>query len=188
MMNEDIKIFPEDESAATYRTDIKGWVSRQGHYYGADERSARWDGATHKKCECGCVYDKNSYCEKCSYAKQKEKFFALHEKEWDRKRPVYSVCFDRYFFSEGDLNDYLYDEIMLDDENPKNYYAQAKLIICDPVYASEIEPYDYYSGDLPEEGDVPTEIQEAFDELNTTIRQSKAVLSYVPGKYRVKCW
>ena len=44
-------IMEESPEAAEYRTDISGWVSCNGNYYGKDERMARYDGATHKEWE-----------------------------------------------------------------------------------------------------------------------------------------
>lgn len=40
MSDKSVIMFDSPE-AATYRTDIKGWVSRDGRYYGEDERGAR---------------------------------------------------------------------------------------------------------------------------------------------------
>jgi len=52
MDNNDSKIIMFDSNeAANFQTGLSGWVSRQGHYWGNDERAARYDGCTHTHCE-----------------------------------------------------------------------------------------------------------------------------------------
>lgn len=52
VMTDDI-VFEADDVAANYQTNISGWVSRNGFFYGNNEQSARRDGATHVLCsEC----------------------------------------------------------------------------------------------------------------------------------------
>ena len=46
-------LFTSDE-AAKYTDGISGWVSRDGFFWGKDERAARYHGCTHVLCEdCG---------------------------------------------------------------------------------------------------------------------------------------
>ena len=54
----------------------------------------------------------------------------------------------------------------------------------EPTRAHEIEPYDLYSDDLPEDGKLPSDIEDAFKELNEVIRESKTILSWSPGSLR----
>jgi hypothetical protein len=42
---------------------------------------------------------------------------------------------------------------------------------------------EFYESDLPEDGEVPSDLFAAFEELNKTIRESKIILSWVTGKY-----
>ena len=56
--------------AAHYQTGIKGWVSRQGHYFGDGPQSedmARYDGCTHVACrKCGAPTKKGwTACNSC---------------------------------------------------------------------------------------------------------------------------
>ena len=46
-------ILNTSDEAAHFVTGLSGWVSRHGHFYGNDERLARYDGCTHTVCECG---------------------------------------------------------------------------------------------------------------------------------------
>jgi hypothetical protein len=55
------------------------------------------------------------------------------------------------------------------------------LIICVPNYPRQIDG-DYWSDDLPEDGDLPTELEKAVDAFNKVIRNLQP-LSWSPGKY-----
>ena len=44
-MSETKIVLLEDAEAATLKT-VTGWVSRDGLFFGSDERTARWSGAT----------------------------------------------------------------------------------------------------------------------------------------------
>ena len=69
MANAAIVIFNSAE-AATYKTDLKGWVSRDGMYFGENERTARWSGCTHMTCVCGAVHEKGrTVCRSCEAIK-----------------------------------------------------------------------------------------------------------------------
>ena len=168
-------ILPDSPEAATYQT-VSGWVSAKGHFYGKDERLARYDGSTHRPCsECGELIEKNSYCRPCHAKKEIAKYDAMPRKEWDGTTPLYSETADQYFFSEDELRDY--SEV----EGPT--IEEMRLTICVPTYAGEIEPSELYERELPEEGDIPEELQKAFDDLNEFIRESKIILSWTPGKF-----
>jgi hypothetical protein len=77
-----------DDVAAEYRTDISGWVSRDGIFFGKDERTARWAGCTHVLCgDCGKPTIKGHiYCSDCNYKRIVEKYKALPQSTWDGNR------------------------------------------------------------------------------------------------------
>ena len=58
-----------------------------------------------------------------------------------------------------------------------------RLVICDPQYARQIDAEDHYSDELPEDGDLPPELEEAFERLNEAIRSCRTPLSWIPGKF-----
>jgi hypothetical protein len=168
-------ILSESPEAAKLET-VTGWVSRRGFFYGKDERLARYDGSTHRPCsECGELIEKNGYCRPCHAKKEIAKFEAMPRKKWDGVGMLYSDAEDRYFYGMDDVDDYC------DSEEVKP--EALRLIICEPTYAGEVDAAEFYENDLPEEGDVPRELQEAFDELNEFIRESKIILSWHPGKF-----
>ena len=73
------------------------------------------------------------------------------------------------------------------DEN-ETEIEDLRLIICEPVFAHEIDPEEYYQDLLPtdEEGSLPAEIEEAFGRLNEAIRACRTPLSWKPGKFAVR--
>lgn len=180
---EAIIILPESNESAEYRTDIKGWVSADGHWY-LDEHIARWAGATHIHCEeCGEIIPKNGYiiCDKCRDKKDKERYYAMPEGEWVSGVPVTMMDGDKYFWDEDDILEYVYNnEIKIED---------MMLVICKPVCAREIEPDEYYGDDLPLEQRLEIVNKGLYDKImkvNEYIRRYKPVLSWTPGKYRVR--
>jgi hypothetical protein len=59
-------------------------------------------------------------------------------------------------------------------------------LICEPVFAEEIDPGEYYYDLLSEDSPIPAEIEEAFERLNAAIRDCKTPLCWEPGKFAVK--
>ncbi len=172
-------ILPSDDAAATLQT-VTGWVSAKGHFYGVDERLARYDGSTHRPCsECGALIDKNAYCTPCHEKKELQKYEKMPRKKWDGEAMLYSDVADKYFYSDEDLQGYL--------EWNGEPASSLRLIICEPVYATEIEIADVYEDSLPTDDDyrVPRELVDAFEELNTVLREEKIILSWTPGKFAV---
>ena len=101
-LKEEEIILPSSDQAATYETNISGWVSKKGHFYGKDERLARWDGSTHSTCDqCKKVIEKGRViCNECHAKNNNERYKAKEYKEWDYSTPVYSETLDKYFFDE----------------------------------------------------------------------------------------
>jgi hypothetical protein len=68
-------IFPQSPQAATFRTELEGWVSRHGIFYGDNEYAARFNGCTHGICACGQLREKNyASCKACRQATEDAKF------------------------------------------------------------------------------------------------------------------
>lgn len=167
-------ILGTSDEAAKIET-VTGWMSRTGRFWGKDERAARYDGSTHRLCSCGEVIEKQGYCRPCADKKEAEKFAAMERKEWDGTTPLCLYHADRYFWDIDELTDYCEENEVQPD--------QLNLVICEPIYAREIDPNEYYHDDLPEDGEVDSELEAAFEELNKLIRESKPILSWMPGKF-----
>jgi hypothetical protein len=159
MSNQPMVLYDSPE-AATYQTGLTGWVSRDGRFWDTDEHMARWSGCTHKKCpNCGTINEVSSFCKPCRDKEMNEKFAAFPVEKWDGDTPLCIFDTDKYFFGESVL-DWLRD-------HPE---AQDVLICkCKPGYLSLIDQ-DNWADDLPEDGELPSEVSIALDALNAAIR------------------
>jgi hypothetical protein len=168
-------ILPSSDEAAIKKT-VTGWMSRNGRFFGDDELLARYDGSTHRECPmCGKVINKYEYCHDCHTKANIEKYQKMERRDWNGKDGIYSQEKDKWFWSYEELDDYIeYNDITVDD---------LLLIIGRPTYAREIDPLEYYEGDIPDEGDLPEDLFLAFDTLNKYIRESKMILSWRPSKF-----
>lgn len=181
-MSDDNIITPDSPEAAQYRTDIRGWVSRNGKFYGEKghaEHAARYEGATHLRCEgCGAIYPKSYWtvCDDCRAKSDLERYLARPRAKWDGKAMLYSETLDMFFDSPEDAMDYGY---MTEDGNHMPL-EDMRLVICEPDYAGQIDS-DYWEDQLPEDGEIPSDLEEALEVFNRAI--SGILLSWQPGKY-----
>ena len=171
------QIMFDSDKAATYRTDIKGWVSKNGQFYGDGEhgeRAARYDGCTHQACEgCGRPSIKPyGRCIDCRNKQDTDRYNALEFKEWDKKTPLYS-----YY-----LREYIWDLEQLLDDGEDVDFSILDLVICEPRKLSMVEE-DHWEGDLPEDYDLPDDVAEALTIFNEVLKDAGTV-SWWPGKYR----
>jgi hypothetical protein len=104
----------------------------------------------------------------------------MEAKKWDGETPLCLFDSDTFFWNADDIEYYCEDhDIKADD---------LKLVICEPVYAREVDPEEFYFDDLPEDNkdEVPKELAAAFEELNKKILDYKTPLSWVPGKFKAE--
>lgn len=179
-MSEPIILNTSDE-AASIQT-ITGWVSREGFFYGPDERTARYAGATHMVCEnCGGHYPKGSWCDPCQKTKDDAKYAAFPVQEWDGVTPLAIFDSDIYFFDYGDIERYCEDnDVTLDS---------LRLVLCEPMYVPRFELTEFCADVLPEDGDeshIDPAIVEAADVLDKAIRESKKAVSWWCGNIAVR--
>lgn len=181
MFDKPVIMFDSPE-AATYRTDIKGWVSRDGRYYGDDERGARWGGCTHTTCQCGAVLDKHSFtkCHSCRAKEETEKYYTLPMVEWDGETPLCTWGDDKFFFSDSEVYDWMADQ-KADNGGER---PEVQLILCEPSKLRLLDE-EYWCDDIHEDGELPSEVLEKMAELNEAIRNAKTVTWWNSGKVRV---
>lgn len=173
-MNNKIIILRDSDEAASIKT-VTGWVSSNGRFWGNDEHMARFDGATHTKCKNNSdhpIHDIHGYCEVCHEEKRQAVFAAMERREWNDE-PLVIFDTDTYFFDIDSLVDYC--------EEHEVKATDLQLVICEPNYPREIDGSDRFIDDLPEDGELPCDIQAAFDLLNEVIRES-APLSWSQGE------
>ena len=177
-MTDTLVILPTSAEAATYRTDIKGWVSRTGRYFGEDERLARYDGSTHSVCGCGAPAEKFLIrCDACQATRDAAKWEALPLVEWDGETPLCIYRGDMYFFDADQVHDYA------DEQGVK--VSELRLALCKPIYAHKLEVEDWVD-ELPEHGDAPEWLEAAVDAFNEVIGDHcNDPLSWMPGEQRV---
>jgi hypothetical protein len=178
-MSERPKIMYESDEAAQ-KVTVTGWRSRNGHFYGDNEHLARWDGCTHQLCDCGAEMDRGyTICSACRDKKRLEQYEAMPFKEWDGIAPLTLHDDDEYFWDEDGLLEYC----EMNGMKPEDL----RLVICEPQYASEVEPDEYLCDILPEDqyvADIYPELADAFENLNKLIREQAKPISWTGGKCR----
>ena len=177
-------ILEDSKDAATYRTDIEGWVSRQGTFYGDAENLARWHGCTHTLCdECGAVVPKSSrLCPACREEAEIERHDKRERQQWDGETPLYSEACHKYLYSFDDVQD-LIEEREFESGNFCTV-EDLRLVICEPVYLRQIDE-DYWIDDLPDDGELPEAIYKALEAFNAALVDA-GVVSWTAGKYAVE--
>ncbi len=171
----DEMILIDSEEAAKLGT-VEGWISRHGRFYGYCESAARHDGCTHVYCEyCNSPTPKRflTICKDCEEKRNIEKYNAMPRKAWDRESPIYSESNDEYFQDEDDLNDFI--------EEHECSIESLRLIICEPNLFGILDE-SFFTDDLPEDGELPEELEAAIEALNAVIETLPPV-SWSPGKY-----
>jgi len=167
-------IFPESPEAASFQTGLSGWVDRHGRFWGKDEQTARYCGSTHKHCDCGAVIKQRSFCEDCSRLKEAARYKEVEKLTWNGETPLYSQIHDKYLFGKDDLLDLMQDSKVTDPD-------ELELFLCEPNYLREIES-DQWCDDLPDDGDLPPEVEAALEVFNAVLRAAEPV-SWSPGKF-----
>ena len=174
MKKEEIVMYDSPE-AASIQT-LTGWVDRHGRFWGKDEHMARFAGSTHQLCDKNPEHGiraNNSYCEACHDEREQERFQSMARQLWDWKTMLHLHGTDTYLSDVDDIRDHCIENGI--------YPEELQLVVCTPNYPSEIDGCDHYCDDLPDGGDLPQALQEAFDRLNEVIRASEP-LSWSPGK------
>lgn len=174
---EKIQILYSSDGAAKYVKNIEGWVDSNGLFFGNNKESescARYSGCTHRDCEdCGEPAEKwRTVCERCEVARDTKRYLARDKKEWDGETPLYSEGHEKFLFGQDEVYDFIRDV----------EYLNSRLVICDPVKLSHVDE-DHWCDELPEDdGELPSDIQEALNVLNELIAEANPV-SWTPGKY-----
>ncbi|MEJ7938216.1 hypothetical protein WKH77_10525 [Acinetobacter baumannii] len=165
-------ILPTDPIAAQPTQELV-WISRTGKKF-LEESIARYDGSTHRKCNRGHIIPKQSYCKECYALDQREKYEKFPKRVWKGEH-IYSIAADKWFFSESreDLLEYMKEKQQNEND--------LMLVFVTPKYAYQISASDIYQEHLPDDIDLPDELQKAFDELNEKIKNCTSPLCYYPA-------
>jgi hypothetical protein len=176
-------VLPSDPEAATYRTDIRGWVSRTGLFCGdgpGAEFAARYNGSTHSTCRtCSAItYREYTACLACQRVKEDAKWAAMPRAPWNGKAMLYSTTAERYFADLVEAEDWLEYH-----DDAGRTLADLRIVICKPRYVTPLH-YGAWDEWATEDGEVPAEIQAAVDVFNATT--VGVVLGWVPGDTAVQ--
>lgn len=169
----DEMILSTSDEAASYKT-VSGWVSRDGHFYGDNERIARYAGCTHRPCEdCGEPANKHYIvCSSCRQKHQRGRYEALPVEEWDGE-PLCLYDGDEFFFDLDDIINFCEEhdlkpaDLMLTDTRPEGLRRVDE---------------DYWYDDLPEGVEVPDEVYDALEVLNKAITDVGDIVWWMSGK------
>ena len=163
-------ILPESPEAAKLVT-LTLWESRQGKLFNKEhEDSARYDGSTHSKCECGGIAKRPYFaCEPCRSKFEAERFAKLEKKKWDGESPICLYRGDNFFYSYDELVDYCADICHEQDKIIKP--EDLMLVHCKPCKPRVLEG-DFFEALWPEDDnwDLPKAIYDAMDEFNQTVK------------------
>jgi len=170
-------ILSSSDEAAQYKENIKGWVDRNGHYWGdgaGAERQARWSSCTHVECEdCKKITPKHYHiCKDCREKRRIAAYAEYERKRWDGKTPVYSEKLKKFFFDKESIAEVL-EEMTAED---------ARMFICEPEHLWQIGPDVWEDVLFDCSGELPDEVQDAVDKLNEAIVKAGPV-SWMPGEY-----
>ncbi len=165
------KIILNTSNEAAKLTTVIGWMDRHGLYFGADEKSARYSGATHLACEqCGTATHKHHrYCTFCRPERMAATWSALEKRPWDGTTPVMVHQGDEFFMSAEEFIGWCADN----EVEPEGVH----LVHCKPRLLSTIDE-DHFADDLPEDGELPPAIAEALAALNTAIQAHTEPVSW----------
>lgn len=179
-----VKFF-DDKDLVEYRTNLEGWTGPDGLYYGKGEegeKRARYANSTHKKCECGNVFEKNSYCRPCSEKKSIERFLKLEEVEWDG---ISMMCIrdgSRFFSDMQEVVEYC-EENEVDITNLELMHCEKCLKISE-VNINELNE-EYCTEDGNGVSEFHPEIAEKVEELNELIKNTEPKIWFQTNK-RIK--
>ncbi len=96
----------------------------------------------------------------------------LPKEKWDGETPLYSDPADEFFYSAREILEYLADN--------ECTIEALELVICESQQLSYIDTGNWFD-DLPEDGELPANVQEAVDALNKAIDEAGTV-SWFPGQ------
>ena len=168
-------LFTDDEAA--HLVTVTGWVSRDGRFFGKDERTARYAGCTHMVCECGEPFVKGFiHCPACREKREAERFAKLERKPWDGETPMVLFGTDTYFFSWDDVEEYAEDhEVAI---------SSLRLILCEPVGLPQFDTSDLLCDYLGEDQEAPEDVDAAVQALNAVLR-ARGHFCWTEGKVAV---
>lgn len=174
-MNKDIYV--EGSDIELEKKTVEVYVSKKGGLF-LTEESALKDSYTHIKCsKHDKIYAKNSYCYECSEDRQLEKFYKMEEVEYDGTSWMYSEEYDEWCPDMDTAEEIAeYHEVELKD---------LRLVLAVPNNLHEVEE-DYWEDIWYDGAQLPSEVEDALENLNKAIREHGKNFSWEAGNKRIK--
>lgn len=170
------KVVLYDSPEAASFVTVTGWMSRNGIFYGDDERTARWYGCTHIPCEQCKEPTRKGYsiCDKCRGVEERERYEKLERRPWT-EGPVAIYRDDHYFWDDDDILEYCEEEGI----NPD----RLMLVLCKPCDLPVLDANDFLKDVLPEDQYCEDKgILEAAAAFNEAVKKATSIFWY-PDKY-----
>lgn len=169
------------DAPIVYRTDIEGWVSPDGRFWGASEHLARKSSCDVVDCGThGCSnhvrVSSFNVCDDCREVNRRKRYAAFEVKPWGGNSMVYSMSHDRYFDDAQDVFDYC--------QSSKCEAVELELVHCRPIHMSTIDE-DNLAEELHEDAELPSEIHKALKTLNEMIQRHGKNISWMPSDVAV---
>jgi len=179
----DQKTVMYDEAPVEFRTNIKGWVSSDGRFWGNGEDAehmSRYHSCTHKKCECGNLMKKiYTKCPSCRAINSHDKYKSLEAVEWDGECMIvdhaggYYRDFDELIessVSAGDIESL--SDLRLKPTSKKFTFREINLDELNDEYVTEDESFSHFH----------PEITKKVDELNKLLSETESKLWFEVDK------
>jgi len=181
-------VLEDEDGAAFYRTNISGWVSRLGNFYGDDknsERMARYNGCTHRMCSCGQLIAKEygyTKCPKCRENIYREIWEKREGKEWDGG-PAYSDGFEKFFADYDEFFEWCCEFYSDNGMMPES--QSVRLFLTREIFFQELEVEDILERHEFEGSSSPFDLGfiEALKKLNEEIQKQPAY-GWEPSKIK----
>lgn len=136
---------------------VTGWRCKKcNHFWGDDERMARWCCATDLPCKCGARLEKHwSLCVTCIANQDTERWDKCYESAvpWDGETPLYSNTMDEFFWSGDDLCWQVEADMKEHGISEREAICRLRLQMCEPDNGTTFEMQEFLTDHLPDGGD-----------------------------------
>lgn len=171
------KMIMYDSPEAAQRKTVVGWVSSAGNYFGANEHLARYDGCTHRQCDCGEIYPRSEYCRACHNKHRDAVYESMPLQEW-ADGPACIFDDDVFFWDHEEFFEWCKEDYI----EP----ASVRLVLCKreawPILGSDF--FEEYIPDGEDADSLPKAILDAIDAFNAVVAAQPAI-SWYPANVRV---
>lgn len=179
-MEADKVILPDSPEAQPEYRQVSGWVSPDGHFFGADKERAMLWSTTHRTCSKypeHPPFGKRAYCRPCVDERSQELYESYEEVKWDGNSYIAIHGSDEYFADMEEVSDYAKHDLGI---TPK----ELRLVQCKSLNLPPMT-VDYWEDFIESTYDLPSEILDALEKLNTAVEEHGKKIAWIPDKKRI---